>query len=244
MFYQKGIDITNDKQMFNFLRNHFNYYTCNSWNGLRSVANNVKVYNLSLSGDWGVALSLLEAGEYDTVMMMIHDWEREHPGYSVGFNGRNGGYLVLTDRGSARHVLPQTVTDCVDYEDYKQYCREYFGSVKANRWELVEYTKLVQAFDRLCDELRDYCDELSHQTFEFIEMQKAVDQFNDEYADDLEYLDFSCLKMDSDGAVNVSEIFALKSLADAFIRICLAKCTEYGYDLDWIDQDSLHIKKV
>ena len=50
MFYKTGVDITNDKQMFNFLKNHFEYYTCNSWNGLRSVANNVKLYNLDLSG--------------------------------------------------------------------------------------------------------------------------------------------------------------------------------------------------
>ncbi len=244
MFYKPGVDITNDKQMFNFLRDHFEYYTASSWNGIKSVANNVKLYNLDLSGDWGVALSLLEAGEYDEISWIIHEWEREHRGYKVSFNGRCGGYLVLTDNGSNRTVLPEAITNSVDYEDYKSYCREYYGSVKANRWELVEYTKLVQAFDRLCDELRDFCDELSRQSFEFIEMQKAVDQFNDEYEDDLEYLGFDYLKMDNEGAVNVSEIFALKSLADAFIRICLAHCKEYGYDLDWIDVDSLHIKKV
>lgn len=244
MFYQKGIDITNDKQMFNFLRNHFECYTANSWNGLRSIANNVKLYNLNLSGDWCVALALLEAGDYDYINMLIHDWEREHRGYSVGFNGRSGGYLVLTDHGSAGHVLPEEITNSVDYEDYKEYCRDYYGSVKANRSDLVFYTKLVQDFDKLCDELREFCDELSKQTFEIIEMQKAVDEFNDEYADDLEYLGFDYLKMDNEGAVNVSEIFALKSLADAFVRICLAHCKEYGYDLDWIDVDSLHIKKV
>lgn len=244
MFYKTGIDITNDKQMFNFLRDHFEYYTLNSWNGVKSIANNVKLYNLGLSGDWCVALSLLEADDYDTISMLIHDWEREHQGYSVGFNGRSGGYLVLTYCGSARHVLPEEVINSVDYEDYKECCRDYYGSVKANRSDLVFYTKLVQDFDKLCDELREFCDELSKQTFEIIEMQKAVDEFNDEYADDLEYLGFDYLKMDSEGAVNVSEIFALKSLADAFVRICLAHCKEYGYDLDWIDQDSLHIKKV
>jgi hypothetical protein len=244
MFYKTGVDITNDKQMFNFLKNHFEYWTMNSWNRLKSIANNVKLYKLDLTGDWSVALSLLEAGEYDTISMMIHDWECENRGYEVTFNGRCGGYLILTDKCSNSHVLPQAVYECEDYEEYKRYCREFYGSVKANRYELVEYTRLVQSFDRLCDQLRDFCDELSHQSFEFVEMQKAVDQFNDEYADDLEYLEFDYLKMDSDGAVNVSEIFALKALADAFIRICLARCKDYGYDLDWIDEDCVHIKKM
>ena len=48
------------------------------------------------------------------------------------------------------------------YEEYKRYCKEYLGcSVKDNRRDLVYYTKLVQDFDKLCDQLRDYCDELS-----------------------------------------------------------------------------------
>jgi hypothetical protein len=244
MFYKTRIDITNDKQMFNFLRDHFEYYTANSWNGLRSIANNVKLYNLNLSGDWGTAYDLLANGEYETINEMVQMWTEQHHGFDVVFNGRSGGYLVLMNNDNNGHVLPEEITNSVDYEDYKSYCREYYGSVKANRCELVEYTKLVQDFDKLCDQLRDFCDELSHQSFEFIEMQKAVDQFNDEYADDLEYLGFDYLKMDDEGAVNVSEIFALKSMADAFIRICLARCKDYGYDLDWIDQDSLHIKKV
>ena len=164
MFYQTGIDITNDKQMFNFLKNHFEYWTMNSWNRLSSIANNVKLYNLNLTGDWCVALSLLEAGDYDTISMIIHDWEREHPGYKVQFNGRCGGYLVLTNKGSNRHVLPEEITDSVDYEDYKEYCREYLGSVKMNRRVLVDYVTLVRDFDKLCDELRDYCDILSPPT--------------------------------------------------------------------------------
>lgn len=244
MFYQKGIDITNDKQMFNFLKNHFEYWTANSWNRLGSIANNVKMYNLGLSGDWAVAYDLLAAGEYDTINCMCQIWADLHNGFEVNFNGRSGGYLVLGNNDNNYHVLPDEITESEDYDEYKRYCKEFYGSVKANRGTLVFYTKLVQDFDKLCDDLRDFCDELSHQSFEFIEMQKAVDQFNDEYADDLEYLEFDYLKMDSDGAVNVSEIFALKALADAFIRICLARCKDYGYDLDWIDEDCVHIKKV
>lgn len=243
MFYKTGVDITNDKQMFNFLKNHFEYWTANSWNRLGSIANNVKMYNLGLSGDWGTAYDLLAAGEYDIINDMLIAWAEEHRGFEVNFNGRSGGYLVLCNNDNNGHVLPEDITECDDYDEYKAWCRRYYGSVKANRSDLVYYTKLVQDFDKLCDQLRDYCNELSKQTFEIIEMQKAVDQFNDEYADDLEYLGFDYLKMDDEGAVNVSEIFALKALADAFVRICLARCKDYSYDLDWIDKDCLHIKK-
>ena len=241
MFYQKGVDITNDKQMFNFLKNHFEYWTLNSWNRMESIANNVKLYNLDLTGDWGVALSLLEAGEYDTISMMILDWEREHPGYEVAFNGRCGGYLVLTDKGSNMHVLPETICDCDTYEEYKDYCKEYYGSVKANRWELVEYTKLVQSFDKLCDQLRDYCDELSRQTFEIVEMQRAVEEFNDTYSEDLEYLEFQYLKCDEQGIVEVSEICQLNCLYEAFLRIASRK--EEGYDFEQLTDWRIRLKK-
>jgi hypothetical protein len=244
MFYQTGIDITNDKQMFNFLKNHFEYYTLSSWNHRSSIANNVKLHRLNLTGDWGVAYGLLANGEYDTINDMLLAWAEQHPSFEVCFNGRSGGYLVLHNIHNNVHVLPTEIIESEDYDEYKRWCRDRYGSVKAHRESLVFYTKLVQDFDRLCDELREFCNDLSKQTFEIVEMQKAVDQFNDEYADDLAYLDFSFLKMDDEGAVNVSEVFALKSLADAFIRICLSRCQEYGYDLDWIDEDSLHIKKV
>ena len=111
MFYQTGIDITNDKQMFNFLKDHFRYATMNSWNGVYSIANNVKVHRLSLSGDCWTALNLLNNGEYDTLNWIIKDWEREHPGYVVGFNGRSGGYLVLYNADNRGDVLPCSITD-------------------------------------------------------------------------------------------------------------------------------------
>ena len=241
MFYKKYVDITNDKQMFNFLKNHTEYWTMNSWNGLASIANNVKLYNLNLSGDWGVALSLLEAGEYDTLSWLVHDWEEANRGYEVTFNGRSGGYLVLTSRGSNEHVLPQAICDCDTYEEYKEYCKEYYGSVKANRWELVDYTKLVQSFDRLCDQLRDFCDELSKQSFEIVEMQKAVEEFNDCYISDLEYLDFQCLKMDADGCVDISEILRLESLTEAFLRI--ARRADEGYGFEWLEDRRIRLKK-
>jgi hypothetical protein len=243
MFYKKYVDITNDKQMFNFLRDHFEYYTVNSWNGLKSIANDVKLYRLSLSGSWATAYDLLAAGDYELINVILQQWAEEHSGFEVVFNGRSGGYLVLMNTDNNRHVLHEEITDSVDYEDYKAFCKECYGSVKANRDTLVFYTKLVQDFDKLCDDLRDFCDELSQQTFEIIEMQKAVDEFNDEYAEDLEYLEFDYLRMAEDGSVDVSEIFALRCLSGAFMRICLAHCKDYGYDTEWLDDNRIKIVK-
>ena len=44
--YYKSVDLNNNKACFDFLTNHFEYDTMNSWNGCRSIANNVKVYNI------------------------------------------------------------------------------------------------------------------------------------------------------------------------------------------------------
>lgn len=230
MFYKTGIDITNDKQMFNFLKEHFVYPTMNSWNGLKSIANKVKLHSLSLSGNWCTALRLLESGEYDTISYMIDDWRRCHPGYEVFFNGRSGGYLVLCNTSNNGTILPYCIDALDTYEDYKEYCRkEYCGSVKANRDELRFFTKLVQDFDKLCDELRNFCDELSNLDFKVVEMEKSVEYFNSEYEDDLELLGFKHLHCDGDGKVNVEEIITFTALFEAFLRV--ADRRDSGYTI-------------
>ena len=228
MFYKTGVDITKDKSMFNFIAGHPTYYTMNSWNGIRSIAHNVKLYKLGLEGDWCRALAHLESGEYDTINWMIQDWEREHPGYSVSFNGRSGGYLVLGNKDNYRSVFPETL-DYETYEDYKADMRGFYGSVKANRDELVEFVRLVQAFDRLCDEIRDFVNYLSKLSYELEEMYKIVEEFNDTYADDLEYLGFEELTVNEAGEVDITEIYTLQCLAEAFQK--LANRKDVGYRL-------------
>ena len=239
-FYKTGVDIANDKQMFNFLKGHTTYYTANSWNGLESVAHNVKLYNLGLSGDWGTAYGLLSNGEYDTINWMIQQWCEEHKGYEVYFNGRSGGYLVLTHENSSRHILPEEIAESADYAEFKQWCKDYVGSVKDYHHVLVEYTKLVQDFDKLCDRLCDYCDELSNLKFEVFEMEKAVNDFNSIYDSDLEVMEFQYLCCDSDGVVDLSEVIMLQSLTEAFLR--LAK--RDGYKIEWLEENDMTNNKV
>lgn len=227
MFYIKGIDITNDKQMFEFINNHFRYYTANSWNRGRSIAHNVKIYNLGLSGDHWTALTFLQDDDYFVVNMMIEDWETEHRGYKVGFNGRSGGYLVLYNAAGGS-AIPDTL-DYDNYEDYKADMRDYYGSVKANRNELRDFVKVVQDFDRLCDEIRDYVDDLSNRNFLIEAMKESVERFNEQYAEDLEYLEFEPLAVELD-KVDISEISQVVSLYEAFIRV--ASKRDLGYRIE------------
>ena len=238
MFYKKGIDITNDRQMFEFLKNHFEYYTMNSWNGLKSIANKVKLHSLNLSGNWRTALALLENGEYDTISYMVDDWRRCHPGYEVYFNGRSGGYLVLGNASNNGTILPYCIDALDNYEDYKGYCQDAYGSVKANRDELVLFTKLVQDFDKLCDELRDFCNVLSNLDFKVVEMEKSVEEFNTQYEDDLYFLNYKKLQCTEDGRVDVSEIVSLTCLFEAFSRIANRK--DSGYILKTDDAGMLY----
>lgn len=228
MFYVKGIDITNDKQMFNFLKNHFQYYTMNSWNRQKSIAHNVKIYNLGLSGDSWTALTFLQDDDYFTVNQMIEDWEAEHPNYRVGFNGRSGGYLVLYPAQRYDCILSADVDESESYEEYKRYCREFYGSVKANRYDLVQMVQLVQDFDKLCDEIRDYVDELSNRSFVIEALKESVDRFNEAYQDDLDYLGFDPLHVELD-RVDVSEILQVQALYEAFVRV--ASKRDLGYVL-------------
>ena len=242
MFYKKGIDITKDKEMFNFIKEHFTYYTLNSWNGLTSIANKVKLYNLGLSGDWSVALNLLDNGEYETVNELIRDWEREHPSYTVGFNGRSGGYLVLGNKHNNYSVIPDTIFECEDYDEYKRYCREFYGAVKNNRDELVETVRLIQDFDRLCDSLRDFVDQLSQVNFITNAMELSAEMFNDVYANDLEMMDFGYLSCDSNGVVDLNEVIRLQSLTEAFLRI--VERNAHGYKIRFVGDTGVTLENI
>lgn len=241
MFYKTGVDITNDKSMFNFIAGHPTYYTLNPWNGHRSIAHNVKLYNLGLEGKWTTALSHLESGEYDTIRFMLDSWEREHPGYRIVFNGRSNGYLVLHNEENCLSVFPETL-DYETYEDYKADMREYYGSVRANRDELVEFVRLVQAFDRLCDEIREFVNGLSKLSYELEEMHKIVEEFNDIYADDLELLGFNSLMVTDNGEVDIAEIYTLQCLAEAFQR--LADRKRLGYHLAYDGGTKVKLEQI
>lgn len=192
MFYKTGVDISSVKSMWEFLHNHFTYPTMNSWNGQRSIANNVKLYNLKLEGDWTVALRFLyDESDSGALQLAIDDQLREfeinNPGYRVGFNGRSGGYLVLYNKDNFQSVLPE-ILDYDSYEDFKEDNERYGYNLGIYKDELREAVTLVREFDKLCDRLRELANWYSKMNFDVVKMNDAIERFNLAYGDDFDSL--------------------------------------------------------
>lgn len=216
MFYKTGVDIASTKSMWNFLNDHFQYYTMNSCNRRKSIANNVKLYNLDLDGDWWVALGYLtDEADSGNLQCYIEDaikeFEEEHRWYRVGFNGRSGGYLVLYNSDNNCSVLPDCVTDYDSYEDFKKDAKSGWDSYRVSDFdrELREAVEIVRAFDKLCDNLRDLVNEYSKKSFDSDKLRGAVERFEDSYSDDLESLGITGPAMEGD-------------------RVCLNEIKYYG----------------
>ena len=172
--YYKSVNKKSDKDMFNFLVNHFQYYTLNSWNNLISIANNVKIYNIE-ELDYDI-LEYLELDNYYTINDTIETWEKEHNGYKVGFNGRSCGYLVLYNKNNNKSVLDYYVEINInsDYESFKQDIKESeYGTLKEYHNKLVEQVELVQEFDKLCDDLIQVCLDLKN-NYEIVEEEQTI----------------------------------------------------------------------
>lgn len=145
-FFNKteGIETLEDK--FNYIKNHFKYWTMNRWNGLVSIANNVKIYNLGLTAvQLDKAYDLLDCENfYDELNLLIYG-----SGLKVGFNGRSSGYLVLYN---FENNGPAVETWYWDYENYVDLLSDYEPETIE---DIINYDfELVRDFDILCDELR------------------------------------------------------------------------------------------
>lgn len=224
MFYKTGIDISNPKSMWEFLHNHFTYSTCNSWNSGRSIAHNVKLYNLKLKGDWTTAARFLfddqDIGDLQILIQeKIEDFVAAHSMFRVYFNGRQGGYLVLYNRDNNYSILPDFITDYDNYEHFKSYVKTCYGqTVKEFTEELRVWTELVRDFDRLCDDLRDLVNEYSKMDYDNFVLAGVIDRFNERYYEDLEYLEFAPLTISTEG-VDISSIQQLDCLVEALLRL-------------------------
>lgn len=141
MFF-KEVDLTDRKAMVSFLANHFRYYTINPWNRLTSYANNVKVQNLEIPNHLREKaydfISCDDTGDYsDAVNELVLEF-MDKTGYTVCFNGRSSGYLVLYET-SDNDVLMHSIDQAIYYDDW-------------STEDLVERTKLVSSFDKLCEQ--------------------------------------------------------------------------------------------
>lgn len=113
--FKKEINIESRDEMVDFLRNHFRYFTMNSWNVRSSYANNMKNYNLYLPSETEDKLyDLLDIEDVQSQFdILLDDFAAAH-GYEwqAGWNGRSGGYLVLYSGGRKKLDYKLRCTSC------------------------------------------------------------------------------------------------------------------------------------
>ena len=241
MFYKSGVDICNTKSMWEFLHNHFTYYTMNSWNRQESIANNVKLYKLNLEGDWANVIKYLTdvgdcGGLQDIIDGEIRAFdEKYYPNYRVGFNGRSNGYLVLYNSDDNCSVLPPCVVSYDSYNDFKEDVKSYWNGYKVSDFnqELRDAVEVVRDFDKLCDTLRDIVNEYSKRDFGVDKLEDAINRFECEYGDDLESLDLNGPSLDGD-KIRLNDIADYHAFMDCFI-------TCFGDDSRRVDFDSTYL---
>lgn len=166
-FFNKTKGIKTLKDKYEYINKHFTYFTMNSWNRTTSIANNVKAYNLPLSREQKNKLFEILADEnlsmdfYAEINNTIKEYEAkekaEYNNINVYFNGRSGGYLVLTPAHSNQNIINEMITDFNNYDEALQELKDCGSTHKEAQAELKEAIlndfEVVKRFDIFCDDL-------------------------------------------------------------------------------------------
>jgi len=144
-YFQKKVDLENRRSMIDFLTNHYRYYTLNSWNRSHSYAHNIKIRNLPINSKQKDKLfEMIETSDFwYAINGKICNFEIENDGWTVGFNGRSGGYIVLYQRkleNGREYITSKGVDEEMDFEDWVDE-------------DLVDRVKIITKFDKLCDDI-------------------------------------------------------------------------------------------
>jgi len=137
----------NKQQMAEYLRGHFRYDTCNSWNNATSYAAKVKIYNIIPKELQDKAFEILEQGEaIEAINQVLAQFDKAHDYiWQLGFNGRSGGYIVLYHGGiKGKQVFTQPGLATDQGEDFVDWDIEL----------LRERVKLVKEFDRTVEKCK------------------------------------------------------------------------------------------
>lgn len=96
-FFQKNVDRRSRSAMVDFLKAHYRYDTGNSWNGSTSYAHSIKFYSLGLtSSQLDKAYEMSDVDFWGDIRLPIEEFTHSQGSrYTIGTNGRSGGYLVL-----------------------------------------------------------------------------------------------------------------------------------------------------
>ena len=118
------------------------YYTMNSWNGVESLAYDLKVHHVIDYKLQDKVFELMEAEDfYDEINEMIWLFDMSHNyEWQAGFNGRSGGYLVLYKGG----IKPDGTKYCkpgleILEEDVPTHVKRAFRKLAVDIVKHVEY---------------------------------------------------------------------------------------------------------
>lgn len=162
-FFNKTSKNMSLRQKFDYIHNHYYYYTMNSWNETKSLANNVKIYNLPLTKEQKNKFFDLYCDEnlidevYFHINMMLEDFESEND-FEIGFNGRSGGYLVAYNKNNYCNIIDEDLIDFESYDEVIRYYKEcYSWSFRDCQAELK--SKIERNFE-ICVLFDDCCDDV------------------------------------------------------------------------------------
>ena len=162
-FFNKTNKKMSLRQKFDYVHNHYYYFTLNSWNGLKSLANNVKIYNLPLTTEQKNKFFDLFCDEqlsnelYFHINLILEDFALENE-FEIAFNGRSGGYLVAYNKNNSCNVIDEDLIDFESYDEAIKYYKEYYSwSFRDCQAELK--SKIERDFE-ICVLFDDCCDDV------------------------------------------------------------------------------------
>lgn len=162
-FFNKTNKNMSLRQKFDYIHKHFYYYTMNSWNRSKSLANNVKIYNLPLTTEQKNKFFDLYCDEnlidelYFHINGILEDFASENE-FDISFNGRSGGYLVAYNKKNYNNVIDEDLIDFESYDEAIKYYRENYGwsyrDCRAELKSIIERNfEICVLFDDCCDDV-------------------------------------------------------------------------------------------
>ena len=149
--FAKEVDLKNDEAVFEYLKKHPRYFLMNSWNRLKTFAQNIKIYNLDVDREVSDKLyELLDVDSPDVEFILkdnIEFFNEENPGYTIYTDGRSGGYLILASSQNDRGKLSD-MTDTVNNYDTLDDLKEDYDFE-----EFRTLAETIMNFDRACDNI-------------------------------------------------------------------------------------------
>ena len=188
--YHKHVDKRSREVMTAFLKEHFRYFTMNSWNTSTSYANCIKLHHVAKPSDidedsWWQMLEL--ADWHDTLSELLEDFARKHKHmWQAGINGRSGGYVVLYKGGIKPSGYKSYCTQC-GQKNYQGLPEGETGTCgRCNAKARVNFKQThMQVFNwpgKDVDMNEDYTDWALSDLRERVELVQAFDQLCDDIA--------------------------------------------------------------